>query len=164
LIPQGAGCYNIELMWHTTDPGFWVTEEGLARAVSFHGHRGSFLIVGLRMGALILRELGTKGHWPLRIRCFAARPPVSCFVDGLQLSTGCTLGKGNISAEDRNACEARAELEDEYGIRVVVVRLRDEVRERIESSFGQCEEVEAEIENYLLRASEEELFQITREI
>lgn len=148
------------MMWHTTDPDFWMTPEGLERATSFHGHRGSFLIVGLRMGALILSELGTKGHWPLKIRCFAARPPVSCFVDGLQLSTGCTLGKGNISAEDRDACEARAELEDENGIRAITVRLRDEVRGRIESSFGQCEEVEKRVENYLLQAQNEEIFQV----
>ncbi len=137
-----------------------MTREGLERATSFHGHRGSFLIVGLRMGALILRELGTKGHWPLRIRCFAARPPVSCFVDGLQLSTGCTLGKGNISAEDRDSCEARAEIEDEKGRKAMVVRLRHEVRQKIESSFGQCEEVEKEIENYILAAPDEELFQV----
>ncbi|MEO0180042.1 MAG: formylmethanofuran dehydrogenase subunit E family protein [candidate division WOR-3 bacterium] len=150
------------MMWHTTDPDFWMTEEGLSRATSFHGHRGSFLIVGLRMGALILKELNTRGQWPLRVRCFAARPPVSCFVDGVQLSTGCTLGKGNISTEDMDSCEARAELEDERGIRVITVRLKDDVRKRIESSFGECEEVEKEIENYLLKAQDQELFEITK--
>jgi len=150
------------MKWHTTDPGFWMTPDGLERATSFHGHRGSFLIVGLRMGALILKELGTDGQWPLKIRCFAARPPVSCFVDGLQLSTGCTLGKGNISTEDRDRCEAKAELEDENGIRSITVELRDEVRKRIESSFGQCEEVKKEVEEYLLIAPDDELFHVNR--
>ncbi|MGB9589815.1 MAG: hypothetical protein ACP5QG_04310 [candidate division WOR-3 bacterium] len=51
------------MRWHTTDPDFWLTIEGLERATSFYGHMGSFLIVGLRMGALILRELKTVGHW-----------------------------------------------------------------------------------------------------
>lgn len=164
MIRAAPRFYNMLMRWHTTDPSFWMTREGLERATRFHGHRGSFLIVGLRMGALILRELETAGHWPLRIRCFAARPPVSCFVDGLQLSTGSTLGKGNISTDDRDRCEAMAELEDERGIRTITVRLKDDVRKRIESSFGQCEEVETEVENYLLVAPDEELFQITREL
>ncbi|MGC8894053.1 MAG: FmdE family protein [candidate division WOR-3 bacterium] len=70
------------------------------------------------------------------MRCFAARPPVSCFVDGLQLSTGCTFDKGNISTEDQDRCGVMAELENERGVLVMTVRLRDEVRQRIESSFG----------------------------
>jgi len=33
-------------------------------------------------------------------------PPLSCLVDGIQISTGCTMGKGNISTEPSGLAEA----------------------------------------------------------
>lgn len=71
--------------------------ELLDRLRDFHGHLGPFAMLGYRAGLLALRELGLPSHFGLRttVRC-PDGPPPSCFVDGVQYSTGCTLGKRNI--------------------------------------------------------------------
>ncbi len=67
------------------------------RAEEFHGHLGPYLVFGLRMGLLARRRLGFEGHFDLRVTArTGSETPVSCMVDGLQISTGATLGKGNI--------------------------------------------------------------------
>ena len=68
----------------------------LIAAGRFHGHIGPFLAIGLRMGAIANEGLGRD---PMEMKASAAvepRPPRSCVLDGIQYSTGCTMGKGNI--------------------------------------------------------------------
>jgi formylmethanofuran dehydrogenase subunit E len=69
----------------------------LMRLREFHGHLGPFATLGCRAGEHALRELGARRHFGLHIvvRC-PPQPPPSCLVDGLQFSTGCTMGKRNI--------------------------------------------------------------------
>ena len=64
----------------------------------FHGHLGPCVIVGMRLGEYALDCLHAYPHFGLEavIRC-AAKPPESCLLDGIQVSTGCTLGKQNIT-------------------------------------------------------------------
>ena len=68
----------------------------LEAASAFHGHLGPWLALGLRAGRRAARVLGA-GSFRLRaaVRC-PARTPYSCFLDGIQFGSGCTLGKGNI--------------------------------------------------------------------
>lgn len=62
-----------------------------------HGHLGIYAIIGAKMGLYAREILGAK-HDELVINSLAgARPPVSCMNDGLQVSTGATLGHGLIS-------------------------------------------------------------------
>jgi formylmethanofuran dehydrogenase subunit E len=69
----------------------------LADAVRFHGHLGPFLVLGLKMGEVALKKLKFKKYFGLEVIVRGAgKKPKSCLVDGLQLSTGATLGKGNI--------------------------------------------------------------------
>lgn len=76
----------------------------LKEAVRFHGHLGPYLVLGLLAGALALRRLKARKYFGLDVQVFGAnKRPKSCLVDGLQLSTGATYGKGNIkkySAKD----------------------------------------------------------------
>lgn len=67
-------------------------------AKSFHGHFGPYLVIGIKMGNRAVTMLGadTCFHLKAEVRC-AAGPPPSCVLDGIQLSTGCTMGKKNIS-------------------------------------------------------------------
>ena len=69
----------------------------LDQAKEFHGHLGPFAILGRMMGDRAVQLLGGKRHFGIRtvVRCPDAPPP-SCIVDGLQVSTGCTMGKRNI--------------------------------------------------------------------
>jgi formylmethanofuran dehydrogenase subunit E len=67
------------------------------RAVDFHGHLGPYLILGLLAGKVGLKELGCAKYFKLEVKVFGANEkPKSCLIDGLQLSTGATYGKGNI--------------------------------------------------------------------
>jgi len=69
----------------------------LKEAEKFHGHLGPYLVLGLLAGKLALRELGAKKYFGLDVKVYGAnKKPKSCLIDGLQLSTGATYGKGNI--------------------------------------------------------------------
>ena len=69
----------------------------IKQAVDFHGHLGPYLILGIIAGELALRKLGCKKFFGLEVKVRGAnKKPKSCLVDGLQLSTGATYGKGNI--------------------------------------------------------------------
>ena len=62
----------------------------------FHGHLGVFSIVGAKMG-IRAREYFGVGPDMLKVVSFAgSKPPYSCLNDGLQVSTGATLGMGTI--------------------------------------------------------------------
>lgn len=70
----------------------------LDKAAEFHGHLGPFLAIGVRMGLLAKRTLRSDGFRDLNaIVNTGNNPPLSCVVDGIQVATGCTLGKGNIA-------------------------------------------------------------------
>jgi inosine-uridine nucleoside N-ribohydrolase/formylmethanofuran dehydrogenase subunit E len=62
----------------------------------FHGHLGVFSIVGAKMG-IKARELFGVGADLLEVTSYAGtKPPYSCLNDGIQVSTGATLGMGTI--------------------------------------------------------------------
>ncbi len=70
----------------------------LKEGIKFHGHLGSYLVLGILAGELALKELKCKKYFGLEVKVWgAAQKPKSCLIDGLQLSTGATFGKGNIS-------------------------------------------------------------------
>jgi formylmethanofuran dehydrogenase subunit E len=69
----------------------------LNAGVNFHGHLGPYLVLGLRMGTIAVDILKPKGLHGLSVRVWTrTRPPYSCVLDGIQVSSGCTLGKGSI--------------------------------------------------------------------
>lgn len=69
----------------------------LKAAQKFHGHLGPWLILGLLAGELALKKLKAEKYFGLSVKVWgAARKPKSCLIDGLQLSSGATYGKGNI--------------------------------------------------------------------
>jgi formylmethanofuran dehydrogenase subunit E len=76
----------------TSDPAW------MKYAVQFHGHLGPMLTFGARMGMAALQAVEAKGFFDVAIECEGpfAQPPASCFLDGLQISTGATLGKRNL--------------------------------------------------------------------
>jgi pyrimidine-specific ribonucleoside hydrolase len=62
----------------------------------FHGHLGVFSIVGAKMG-IKARDWFGVGPDELEVVTYAGvKPPYSCLNDGIQVSTGATLGMGTI--------------------------------------------------------------------
>lgn len=72
------------------------SDEIMKRAVEFHGHLGPFLVLGVRAGLLANSFLGKDCFKTKAIVTTDFHPPNSCFVDGIQFVTGCTMGKRNI--------------------------------------------------------------------
>ena len=98
------------------------------KGVEFHGHLGPFLIIGLRMGSLALKLLGLSGHSGLRaIVETGNEPPLSCIADGVQVATGCTLGRGDIEVVKNS----RAKATFLKGNKILVVELRESAYRRI---------------------------------
>lgn len=79
----------------------------LKMAVDFHGHLGPYLVLGMRMGDLALKKLRSKRHFGIEaIVSGATEKPKSCLIDGIQVSAGCTYGKGNIVKKAGEAISA----------------------------------------------------------
>jgi len=65
-----------------------------------HGHTGIYSIIGAKMGIRAM-EYFNVGVNNLEVLSFAGNtPPLSCFNDGVQISTGATVGQGLISISD----------------------------------------------------------------
>ena len=103
----------------------------LAAAARFHGHLGPWLVLGLHAGAYARRKLAAS-PFELRARVFCpAGTPYTCFVDGIQFSSGCTMGKGNISHHRAAGCRVEFTRRNRPG-RVRLV-LRPEVWDELHS-------------------------------
>ncbi len=126
----------------------------VVRAAEFHTHLGPFLVVGLRMGRVITRALGSE-PFTVRIRAHTGRkPPYSCAADGLQFSTPCTVGNGGLEVTDERSMAAEAESDGHR----IVVRLRPDVFEGIRRDC--TEENQERYAMTLWNAPDDELFEI----
>lgn len=74
-------------------------KEYLEFGMKFHGHKCPAMPMGLRVGAAAMNKLGIErtgdGEW-LALVEIDQNHCATCFADGVQVITGCTLGKGNI--------------------------------------------------------------------
>lgn len=90
----------------------------------FHGHLGVFSIVGAKMG-IYAREYFGIGTDLLEIGSYAGSiEPFSCLNDGLQVSTGATLGQGSISLINETVAKPQAIFT--YKDQSIVIKLKDE--------------------------------------
>ncbi len=124
---------------------------------SFHGHLGPYVVLGYRMGRAGLDALGSDGHFGVSAHVHSPlSPPPSCLIDGVQLGSGCTLGKRNIEVSEAEA-PAWVELTTTGGASVVV-RLLPDVPGRVEALVDELG-VEA-AGDAMLAAPDEELFEV----
>jgi len=93
---------------------------------AFHGHLGPYVVLGYRMSKLALIKLKAGGHFDVSAEVFTVlEPPCSCIIDGIQLGSGCTLGKRNIEAHPFDG-PAYAVFSNQAGSQVSI-RLKPEV-------------------------------------
>lgn len=122
----------------------------LKRAAEFHGHLGPYLVLGLKMGVLAKNTLNAD---PFEIRAEIHTEkitPRSCILDGIQFTSGCTLGKGNIDV---------IESDEIFGVfykdnSKIVIKVKKEILEKIEKV--------SDMEEYariLFEKRDEELFE-----
>jgi formylmethanofuran dehydrogenase subunit E len=81
----------------------------LATVVQFHGHLGPAIVAGARMGMAGVRAVDAKGYFDVEVTCEGpfVKPPQSCFLDGVQVGTGATLGKRSLRWEKAEAIGVR---------------------------------------------------------
>ncbi len=104
-----------------------VPKRMLDEAVRFHGHLGAFLVLGLKAGLYANEVLGKDYFETRAVVETELVPPGSCFVDGVQLATGCTMGKGNIELRKGDSLSVTFMRKDK-GIKLW---LRDDILERL---------------------------------
>jgi len=101
----------------------------------FHGHLGVFSIVGAKMG-ILAREYFGIGTDLLEISSYAGSiEPFSCMNDGLQVSTGATLGQGSIHLI--NDTIARPQAVFKYNNKSILIKLKDQNLKEIKSVIEQ---------------------------
>ncbi|GAP10930.1 formylmethanofuran dehydrogenase subunit E [Bellilinea caldifistulae] len=74
----------------------------LQKALEFHGHRCWASVAGVRVGLAALKKLGvgrSGGTELFGIVEIGEEHGGMCFGDGIQYTTGCTFGKGNIQKQ-----------------------------------------------------------------
>ncbi len=101
----------------------------------FHGHLGVFSIVGAKMG-IKARDLLGVGPDELKVVSYAgSQPPYSCLNDGIQVSTGATLGMGTISlAKQKKALPSAIFRHDNRSVRIT---LKKEYLEKVDADIAE---------------------------
>jgi formylmethanofuran dehydrogenase subunit E len=87
----------------------------------FHGHYQPYIALGIRMGELALDLLEAQRHELYIASETGFKPTFSCMTDGLQLSTGSTVGNGKLKVLEKATLAATFSKEDRH--------LRVEVKE-----------------------------------
>ena len=136
----------------------------LRKAEEFHGHLGPFLVLGVRIGIIGVRELGVKGndeklHITAMLKNFV---PFSCVIDGIQVATKCTIGNKKLGL--RNSSEIAAKFELQSGEQVTVAvdpTAFDRLKKELLSEKVPAEEVR-HLAQLVASMPEEELFIIRR--
>ena len=121
----------------------------------FHGHLGPYAVIGFRMGKFAVEKMGVRGKG---LRCVVRtgiKPPISCIIDGIQFSSSCTLGKGNIKVENKELAEAMFFKEDKK----IKIKLKDNIKNRIDREMSR--EKEEELSLWVYGMGEEELFDVS---
>ncbi len=127
--------------------------EDLEALQRFHGHLGVYVTLGLRMGAIGKRTFGHYKGLTARVTS-APKPPMLCVVDGVQFSSACTMGKGNISVLPGSEPAVTFEKEG----RRLSISLKPGWQEKIDREMSKDKELEQSL--FYFRVGEDELFEV----
>lgn len=132
LLPESLYADDVSAILRVTQERFGIREWRLVVLTNeIHGHLGIYSTIGVKMGLRAMELLEEEGYReePAIVSYAGSIPPISCMNDGLQVSTGSTLGHGLISiaevgegipaalftcADDTRRISFRAELRETY--------------------------------------------------
>jgi len=98
-----------------------------------HRHLGIYSVIGAKMG-ILAREILNASLDDLKVESHAGlRPPFSCLNDGLQVSTGASLGRGTITVPETGKPSVEAVFTKDN--RRLRLRLKESIKERISSDI-----------------------------
>jgi formylmethanofuran dehydrogenase subunit E len=132
-------------------------DEILKQIEKFHGHLGPYVVLGYKMGEIANRILG-KDFFSKKATVFSGiSPPLSCIIDGVQISSGCTLGKGNIIVNNDGL--AKTQFSDNNGKKIEIT-LKSNIKNEIDTIV--TEENIIDYSEKLFKKPDNELFYIVR--
>lgn len=138
-------------------------KSALEKAVEFHGHLGPFLVIGVRMGLIGLERIGRpKWHSLAVTASVPLRVPFSCIIDGLQVSTNCTVGNQKLAVRNSPSIQARFKRNDNG--HEITVALSKPMLEKLRSQLLQKGMSDHKIHRLAWKTasiSEDELFNVT---
>jgi len=140
-------------------------ENIIKRAIDFHGHLGPFLVIGVRMGLIGLRELELKQCTEkLHVRALLKYSvPFSCALDGIQVTTGCTFGNQKLTLKNSPGIAAEFQLPNKRQVMVVVNQTTfNKLKRKLLSEKASNHEIQ-ELAQLIASVPEKEVFVIKRE-
>jgi formylmethanofuran dehydrogenase subunit E len=124
------------------------------RAVEFHGHLGPFLVIGVKMGLLGRNAFNDGCSVEVRTSCY---PPLSCVIDGVQVSSGSTVGNGRLVVKDADS-EVSAFFKGNGGGSLKIL-LKNEVRTDLLETCKRAGKAELEtVAHRMVEAPMEKIF------
>ena len=130
--------------------------ETLKQIERFHGHLGPYAIIGYKMGEIANKTLGSDPFSKKAVVWTGTTPPLSCIIDGLQMSSGCTLGKGNILVHPEGSPKVQFTNNDGKQIEIT---LKPSIKQEIDTTVTEENIVSFSEEFY--RRTDQELFDIS---
>ena len=107
----------------------------LKEGIKFHGHLGPYLVLGILAGDLALKKLRARKYFDLIVKAWGAtKKPKSCLIDGLQLSTGATFGKGNI--QKRESAKVKILFRNLLNNKKINISLKENLIEKLNALKG----------------------------
>ncbi len=105
----------------------------LAQGIRFHGHLGPYLVLGVLAGELAVKKLKCKKYFGLKVKVWGATlKPRSCLIDGLQLSTGATYGKGNI--EKLDGARIKIQIHNLINRKKIIINFNEDLVKQLEQA------------------------------
>jgi pyrimidine-specific ribonucleoside hydrolase len=137
-----------------------------------HRHLGIYSLLGVKMGIRAREILGATLD-DLEVESYAGlNPPLSCMNDGLQVSTGATLGRGTIRVETSKPHPGAIFIKGDERVRLrlkdsIVAGIKKDIAGAIENYGSLTPEYFAEIRRlsirYWIEMDRDDLFDITME-
>jgi len=132
-------------------------------ARKLHGHVGPFLVIGLKMGAAAKKALKISDTECTLLRAEVAvplHPPFSCLLDGIQVSTTCTIGNQRLKIKNSKTIQATfTRQKDAKKVKITLTQNLSEQLEQKQKQNQLTEELALEIADM----PENQLFNITLE-
>jgi formylmethanofuran dehydrogenase subunit E len=129
--------------------------ETLKKIEQFHGHLGPYAVIGYRMGLIAKEKLGADPFSKKAIVYTGTTPPLSCIVDGVQMGSGCTTGKGNLTVKNEGVPKAIFYIDEKKQIKII---LKNSIQNEIDTRV--TEENMISYSEKMFEKTDEELFEI----
>ncbi len=142
VFPMDTSYYFVDVQKNMLDAiEMYGKEEWIAGTITgeLHRHLGVYAIIGVKMGIRAKEYFGAGIDEMTVVSYAGSSPPFSCMNDGLQVSTGATLGHGLIRIDSDSLHLPSAEFT--YMNRKIIITLKPEYRQEAEQEITEYDKI-----------------------